>query len=241
MPSCLSPNLLRLLIGERSGCLVPLAAGDLVQRGLALPDLRHRPRADLPERDAHPAEPISTVPFPLNSTGGTGTALPRDQSSRRQPAAVPLQQPTRSSDSNTSPEHSLLTATMSCSFARVSTMPCRPSSPAINTGVSHTRQWQGSIAAAGRGRFVPGAYGIIAVSSARMPAFRAVQHSPFVSLPLNPLWGARTAGSLGFSLGKRPRSFDHIGSSRSAKCPACGIRPWQNQCHDSMSWSTYTA
>jgi hypothetical protein len=39
----------------------------------------------------------------------------------------------------------------------------------------------------------------------------------------------------------RLRSFDHIGSSRSAKSPVRGMWPSQNQGHFQVSWSTYTA
>jgi hypothetical protein len=78
-------------------------------------------------------------------------------------------------------------------------------------------------------------------SSTRTLASQAAQCSPTVPFPLNSLWGTGTARSLGFSRSKRLRSFDHIGSSLSAKSPARGIRPSQNQGHFQMSWSTYTA
>ena len=77
---------------------------------------------DASERRAA-AKPMNTVPFPLISIAGTGTTLPRNQSSRCQPAAVRLNRPARSSDSSTSPRRSFLTATQSRSFDRVSTMP----------------------------------------------------------------------------------------------------------------------
>ena len=59
-------------------------------------------------------------------------------------------------------------------------------------------------------------------SSTRTLASQAAQCSPTVPFPLNSLWGTGTARSLGFSRGNRLRSFDHIGSSRSAKSPARG-------------------
>ena len=57
-------------------------------------------------------------------------------------------------------------------------------------------------------------------SSTRTLASQAAQCSPTVPCPLNSLWGTGTARLLGFSRGSRLRSFDHIGSSRSAKSPA---------------------
>jgi hypothetical protein len=51
-------------------------------------------------------------------------------------------------------------------------------------------------------------------------ASQAAQCSLTVPFPLNSLWGTGTARSFGSSRGKRLRSFEHIGSSRSAKSPA---------------------
>ena len=59
-------------------------------------------------------------------------------------------------------------------------------------------------------------------SSTRTLASQAAQCSPTVPCPLNSLWGTGTARLLGFSRGSRLRSFDHIGSSRSAKSP-CAV------------------
>ena len=78
---------------------------------------------DVCERAAHPVKPINAVPFPFIPTGGTGTPLPPDQSSRRHPMAVRLKRPARSGDSSASPRRSFLTARQSRSFAQVSTMP----------------------------------------------------------------------------------------------------------------------
>ena len=51
-------------------------------------------------------------------------------------------------------------------------------------------------------------------------SLHAAQRSLTVPFPLNSLWGTGTARSPGFSRGNRLRSFEHIGSSRSAKSPA---------------------
>ena len=51
-------------------------------------------------------------------------------------------------------------------------------------------------------------------------SLHAAQCSLTVPFPLNSLWGTGTARSRGFSRGNRLRSFEHIGSSRSAKSPA---------------------
>ena len=51
-------------------------------------------------------------------------------------------------------------------------------------------------------------------------ASQAAQCSLTVPFPLNSIGGTGTARSLGFSRGNRLRSFEHIGSSRSAKSPA---------------------
>jgi len=50
-------------------------------------------------------------------------------------------------------------------------------------------------------------------------SLHSAQCSLTVPFPLNSLWGTGTARWLGFSLGNRLRSFEHIGSSRSAKSP----------------------
>ena len=138
-PSCLSPKLLhpRPANSPTVSCLP--------QQAIALSEDPHTQtgnsvrRCYVSERIAHPAKPISTVPFPLISIGGTGTVLPSDHSSCCQPAAVRLNRPARSSDSSTSPRRSFLTPTMTRSFARVSAMPC---------GSPHRRSIQGSRAGA---------------------------------------------------------------------------------------------
>ena len=201
----------------------------------------------------HPAKPINTVPFPLISIGGTGTTLPRDQSSRCHPAAVRLNRPARSSDSSTSPRRSFLTARQSRGFARVSTMP-RPNCTALAPETvsqaqkplddrrgPHRRSSDGpgngkdqSRPRAGADSSRPPKESLLQ-SSTRTLASQAAQCSLTVPFPLNSLWGTGTARSLGFSRGNRLRSFDHIGSSRSAKSPERGIRPSQNQGHFQMS------
>jgi hypothetical protein len=77
--------------------------------------------------------------------------------------------------------------------------------------------------------------------SAGTLASQAARCSLTVPFPLNSLWGTGTARSLGFSRGNRLRSFDRISTSRLAKSPARGSRPWQNQGHSQMFRSTYTA
>jgi hypothetical protein len=220
-------------------------------------------RRDVSERTAHAAKPTNAVPFPLISIGGTGTTPPRNQSSRCHPAAVRLSRPARSSDSSTSPRRSLLTARQSRGFARVSTVPraklystrssrlCRKRRSHSMTGVDLTAdQSTGSRAQDnGKDQSRPRAAAdssrprkeSLLQSSTRTLASQVAQDSPTVLFLLDSLWGTGTARSFGFSRGNRLRSFDHLGSSRSAKSPARGIRPSQNQGHFQMSWSTYTA
>jgi hypothetical protein len=210
-----------------------------------------------------PAKPTDAVPFPLISIGGTGTTPPCDQSSRCHPAAVRLNRPAHFSDSSTSLRRSFLTARQSGGFARVSTMPraklystrssrlCRKRRSRSMTGVDLTadqatgsraqdngkdQSWPRTATDSSRPRKES-----LLQSSTRTLASQAAQCSPTVPCPLNSLWGTGTARPLGFSRGNRLRSFDHIGSSRSAKSPARGIRPSQNQGHFQMSWSTYSA
>jgi hypothetical protein len=110
-------------------------------------------------------------------------------------------------------------------FLRQSNLPCRGctvASPAIDPGYV-------ALKGDGKGQLQPDAGAdssqpreAILPSGARRGALasQAAQCSPAVPFPLNSLWGTGTARSLGFSRDNRLRSYEHIGSSRSAKSPA---------------------